>query len=105
MYNNGSLVVLCYVGEQARQVNLFLIEWMHKEGFTAIMAPDRNLRRQLSWARRMGAGSVVVTGEAEIERGQLHIRDFQDGIDYYTQFPLEVAVRSVRAGLLPKSSL
>ena len=74
------ILVLTYMGDEAKMVAVYILSSLHAAGIKAVMAPSgKSLRSQMRYANNIGVSHVLVLGQEELEKGSLVLRDMLGG--------------------------
>lgn len=71
--------VVAFRGGRAKTKALQLVEALRSAGVAAVVAPDRSLKAQMRYASSTEAPTVLILGEAELERSVVTVRDMATG--------------------------
>ncbi len=73
-------IFAAYIGDNAKKYALKLVQSLRRDGIFAVMdTMGRNLKGQMKYSNKVGAGFSVVIGDDEIATGMLTLKNMESG--------------------------
>jgi histidyl-tRNA synthetase len=98
--SRSPLALIAPIGEVAAAPALALARRLRQTGCRIdLESPHRRLKAQMKQADKVGAGFVVILGEAELESGRATVRDLKAQMDFPSLFGLDDEAGAIVAAL------
>lgn len=73
------IVMMAYLGPQAKRRALQIVSDLRDQGITAVLAPEKSLKAQMRYASSISASHTLILGEEELTKQAIIIRDMHSG--------------------------